>query len=239
VEYVRSATAGHEQVINWVALPADALDKPYVQLLWRYYCTDPIPTGARDELRLDDITVQTCSNPLPVTLISFNANVVEEKVLLTWTTIEERNSDYFDVERSQDARSWTSIGRITGKGTVTTLNEYRLEDPLPLAGTSYYRLKQVDTDHLYTYSHIIPVQRPRFAVSIFPNPADHILYIKVANQKDRFSYIISDVSGQVRLRSYAAPGRSSIPVGGLSSGLYLIRIHNNDGTATSLKFMKK
>jgi hypothetical protein len=239
VEYIRSATAGHEQVINWVALPADALDKPYVQLLWRYYSTDPTTSGARDELRLDDITVQTCSNPLPVTLVSFNANVVEEKVLLTWTTTEEKNSDYFDVERSHDARIWASIGSITGKGTVTTFNEYRFEDPHPLPGTSYYRLKQVDTDRSYAYSHMVSVQRPGFAVSVFPNPADHILYIKLANQKDRFSYIISDVSGQVRLRSYAAQGRSSIPVGSLSSGLYLIRIQNNDGTATSLKFIKK
>lgn len=239
VEYVRSATAGHEQLINWVALPSDALDKPYVQLLWRYYCTDATATGARDELRLDDITVQTCSNPLPVTLVSFNASVVEEKVLVTWTTTEEKNSDYFDVQRSPDTRSWGTVGRITGKGTIMALNKYRLEDPSPLPGTSYYRLKQVDTDHTYTYSHMVSVQRPGFEVSLFPNPADHILYIKLANQKDRFSYIISDVSGQIRLRSYAPQGRSSIPVGSLSPGLYLIRIQNNDGTATSLKFIKK
>lgn len=143
------------------------------------------------------------------------------------------------MERSNDARRWASIGRISGRGTISAFSEYRLEDPQPLPGTSYYRLKQVDTDQSFTYSHMIPVQRSGFAVSVFPNPADHILYIKLANQKDRFSYIISDVSGQVRLRSYAAQGRSSIPVGSLSSGLYLIRIQNNDGTATSLKFIKK
>ncbi len=239
VEYVRSATAGHEQLINWVVLPPQALDKPYVQLLWRYYCTDPTATGARDELRLDEITVQTCSNPLPVTLVSFDANAVEENVIVTWATTEEKNSDYFDVERSHDARSWAGIARIAGKGTVRALNEYRLEDAQPLPGTSYYRLKQVDTDRSFAYSHMVSVKRPDFAVSVFPSPADNVLYIRLANQKDKFSYIISDVSGRIRLRSYAPQGRSSIPVGSLSTGLYLIRIQNNDGTSSSLKFIKK
>ncbi|GGN01617.1 hypothetical protein GCM10010967_40070 [Dyadobacter beijingensis] len=239
VEYVRSAMAGHEQLMDWVALPPEALNQPYVQLLWRYYCTDPASAGARDELRLDDISVQTCSNPLPVTLLSFNARAAEEKVVLTWATAEERNSEYFDVERSRDARSWAAVGRLSAKGTTHTFTEYRLEDADPFAGTSYYRLRQVDTDQSFTYSHIATVQRPGFVASVFPSPADHILYIKLPGQKDRFSYIISDAAGNIRQRNYVPQGRSSIPVGNLTTGLYVIRIQHNDGTFTSLKFIKQ
>ncbi|GAB2565633.1 CotH kinase family protein [Spirosoma areae] len=57
VEYVRNATAGHSQVIGPVALPANLLNKPYVQLLWQYYWTSVGTSGARDELRLDDIII--------------------------------------------------------------------------------------------------------------------------------------------------------------------------------------
>ncbi|WP_041735072.1 CotH kinase family protein [Dyadobacter fermentans] len=239
VEYVRSATAGHEQVIDWVALPAEVLNKPYVQLLWRYYCTDATLTGARDELRLDDIMVQTCSDPLPVTLVSFNATTVEEKVLVTWATTEERDHDHFEVQRSHDARSWAALGRISGKGSVNSFNQYRFEDPWPLSGTSYYRLKQVDTDQTYAFSHVVTVQRPGFAASVFPNPADHILYLKIPVQKGGSSYTVMDVSGNVRLRGYVMTGRSSIPIGSLLPGFYIMKILNDDGTSALLKFVKK
>lgn len=57
VEYVRSATAGHSQIFGPVALPAALLNKPYVQLFWRYYYNGIGTTNARDELRIDDIII--------------------------------------------------------------------------------------------------------------------------------------------------------------------------------------
>ncbi|GAB3019197.1 CotH kinase family protein [Spirosoma pulveris] len=57
VEYVRNASAGHSQVIGPVALPASLLNKPYIQLLWQYYWTGVGTSGARDQLRLDDIVI--------------------------------------------------------------------------------------------------------------------------------------------------------------------------------------
>ena len=57
VEYLRETT-GHVQLMDPVLLPEAALDQDYVQLLWRYYWTDPDgTTGSRAQLRLDDILV--------------------------------------------------------------------------------------------------------------------------------------------------------------------------------------
>lgn len=58
VEYVRNATAGHSQVIGPVSLPATLLNRPYIQLLWQYYYTGIGTSGARDQLRIDDIIVR-------------------------------------------------------------------------------------------------------------------------------------------------------------------------------------
>lgn len=57
VTYQRSATAGHSQVIGPVTLPTNLLNKPYVQLLWQYYHTGVGSSGARDQLRIDDIVI--------------------------------------------------------------------------------------------------------------------------------------------------------------------------------------
>lgn len=57
VEYVRNATAGHSQSFPPIALPTAIMNKPYVQLFWRYYYTGIGTSNARDELRLDDIII--------------------------------------------------------------------------------------------------------------------------------------------------------------------------------------
>ena len=56
VEYVRAEQAGHEQAKGPAALPAEALGKEYVQLLWRYYWVSG-SSGSRAQLRLDDVEV--------------------------------------------------------------------------------------------------------------------------------------------------------------------------------------
>ena len=55
VEY-SAQTDGDMQTLDPVDLPSEAVDQPYVQLLWRYYHVDG-DSGARSQLRLDDIAV--------------------------------------------------------------------------------------------------------------------------------------------------------------------------------------
>lgn len=76
VEYSRNATDGHTQAMGPVELPAAALGEEYVQLLWRYYWTDPAgTTGSRAQLRLDDI-VAANSAVLPASALAFEAEPV-------------------------------------------------------------------------------------------------------------------------------------------------------------------
>ena len=55
VEY-SAQTDGDMQTLDPVDLPSEAVDQPYVQLLWRYYHVDG-DSGARPQLRLDDMAV--------------------------------------------------------------------------------------------------------------------------------------------------------------------------------------
>ncbi|MFT4032626.1 MAG: CotH kinase family protein [Siphonobacter sp.] len=57
IEYTRNATAGHSQTFGPTALPATLLNKPYIQLLWQYYYVASSASGARAQLRLDDIII--------------------------------------------------------------------------------------------------------------------------------------------------------------------------------------
>ena len=58
VEYMTNETAGHTRQFDPIQLPADLIDEPYVQLLWRYFHIAGT-SGLRAELRLDDIWIGT------------------------------------------------------------------------------------------------------------------------------------------------------------------------------------
>ena len=56
VEYLRSETAGDQHRFSGIALPAEIVGHPYVQLRWKYYHVSG-DNGPRAELRLDDVQV--------------------------------------------------------------------------------------------------------------------------------------------------------------------------------------
>lgn len=93
--------------------------------------------------------------PLPLKLLAFTATKTAlNKVLLQWKTAEETGCSHFDIERSGDGRQWTKIGITPAIGQQGAIQSYQFTDQLPVTGSNYYRLKQVDLDDLYDYSPI-------------------------------------------------------------------------------------
>jgi hypothetical protein len=84
--------------------------------------------------------------PLPVELSEFGVEVEEKTNKLYWTTISERNSDYFTIERSLNGAEWDYVGSVKGAGNSNNEIKYELEDRDFMKVINYYRLKQVDYD---------------------------------------------------------------------------------------------
>ncbi len=113
------------------------------------------------------------TNPLPIDLVSFTAELRGSVVDLTWTTASELNNAYFTVEKSQDAVTFKKVVAVTGKGNSTSEMAYTATDYTPYFGFSYYRLKQTDFDGTYAYSDLVIVQNDKvMESSVFPNPVD-------------------------------------------------------------------
>lgn len=102
-------------------------------------------------------TLMDDSNPLPIELIAFSANCQNNKTEVKWTTASETNNNFFTVERSADASLFEVVKTIPGSSNSNYIISYSTTDDKPLAGTSYYRLKQTDYDGSYKYSNIISV----------------------------------------------------------------------------------
>jgi len=178
----------------------------------------------------------TTANPLPVEFISFNAEYVNEKVLLTWTTASELNNDYFEVQRSTDGVSFEKIGKVKGVGNSNTLVDYEFADRKPLSGLAYYRLRQVDFDGQFDFSNIVsvivPVTERDFQAYFIPNPTtgDNInLQVVTQNLESKIHIILADLQGNVLVDLAKDPHEVSQGIqletnGNLSAGVYIAHI---------------
>ncbi|MFC2086477.1 T9SS type A sorting domain-containing protein, partial [Bacteroidota bacterium] len=114
-------------------------------------------------------------NPLPVELINFYGEVIDEQVNLFWTTASEIDNDNFEIERSEDGIHFETIANIDGYGYANELKHYKYTDKNPLYESIYYRLKQNDFDGISSYSDIINVTYKRnselYNTLLYPNPA--------------------------------------------------------------------
>ncbi len=114
-----------------------------------------------------------CNSVLPVELIEFDGNSVNNEVVLHWKTASELDNDFFSVLRSLDAVNFQVISTLPGHGTTSSVHEYQMTDPAPSFGSNYYKLRQTDYNGHWTESDIIYVSHyanGSSRISVFPNP---------------------------------------------------------------------
>ena len=178
--------------------------------------------------------VELAPTPLPVELVSFAAKLRPDGgAQLSWTTAQEKNSAYFELQRSLDGRAFEPFGRVAAAGNSTQRLTYTGTDPRPLSRATYYRLNQVDLDgtqHLSSIVVLSPAGTPR-ALTCWPNPAaaGDRPAVRLSGLTDftapvHFS-IRSVATGQL-VRQQQLPAASTVEwpvsVDGLSSGVYLV-----------------
>lgn len=121
---------------------------------------------------------------LPIELEYFNADISGEFVKLSWKTSTELNNEFFTIEKSADGIQFIELKKIPGAGYSTNEINYSCTDENPLNGTSYYRLKQTDSDGINTYSELKSIERIADTdVLFFPNPFQNNLTLKYHSEK--------------------------------------------------------
>jgi len=161
---------------------------------------------------------------LSVELLYFNANEYDNQVQLNWSTSSETQNDYFIIERSKDGKSFEEISREKGSGNSIRTNYYFSIDFSPYKGISYYRLKQVDFDGKYTYSHIQSVDMEGL-LSIYPNPSKDKFYIFGLSKTGNVKINVININGvELYNVNYFNNGISTIDLTSKPEGIYFVKI---------------
>jgi hypothetical protein len=96
-------------------------------------------------------------NLLSTELLRFRADLQNNEVLCLWTTLQEKNCDFFELEHLNKNSVWEKIAQVEAIGEVSSLSDYSVFHPFPHQGINYYRLKIVDLDGSFFYSNVAAV----------------------------------------------------------------------------------
>ncbi len=175
-------------------------------------------------------------SPLPITLLNFEAKFMGDFVSLRWSTASEINNETFIVERTNKDFLWKEVCRQDGAGNSNITLHYADRDLDPLAGISYYRLKQIDFDGQLSYSDVVSVintsSNIRHEVALYPNPtATGSVFIRIpqAAAKSPTEISILDLAGKIVWKGqYASEqGTQEIRFGNINPGLYIVSINSD------------
>ncbi|WP_165699283.1 T9SS type A sorting domain-containing protein [Hymenobacter jejuensis] len=178
--------------------------------------------------------VSFCKGTLPVELVGFTAKAKGNEVALNWSTASEKNNAKFVVERSANAADFEAVLEVAGRGNSQNTSVYAATDQHPLAGTSYYRLRQVDRDGAATYSSVVSVNAAgkATALRLYPNPATDHLTLDLRNvPAERCAVQVLSLTGRVLQTAQVAGGSTpELSLSNLPSGTYLLRVRGSSFT---------
>ena len=196
--------------------------------------------GCGNDFAIDDINLSQCpaGDVAPVTLTTFTARHKGSGVGIDWSTSQELNNRYFQVERSADGNTnWSVIASVVGAGNSQVVNNYNSYDASPLSGVNYYRLKQVDINGNYVYSNTVAVKMDlqKTAISVLANPFYNTLSVNfVSLTSQTVTARLVDITGkQVAVEKWSVYNGTTkkdfTNVSGLQTGIYILSIINNTG----------
>ena len=121
---------------------------------------------------------------------------------MEWSTESQQNDDYFNIERSADGRTWTSINKVYSKNSSSNVNNYITYDNNPPPNnTIYYRLQLYDKDGTFATSDVKSVSMAatnKAVVSVIPNPATSTVNFKIeSTTTQNVQSLLTDVSGRI------------------------------------------
>jgi hypothetical protein len=177
------------------------------------------------------------SNPLPLDFLSFTARLVNNFTRLEWVTTHEIDTDHFEVQRSADGTSFTPVANVPAVNPANPgeTNSYQATDSLPLPGTDYYRIKEVDHNGQATYSPIVFVKiSAGLSCMVYPNPAVDQLHILITcGNAARATIVIFDLRGQLitsqPIQLTPGPNQFDLNLGDKVKGMYIVKILGVDG----------
>lgn len=166
---------------------------------------------------------------LPIDLLEWNVIKVGKIAHIEWTTVSEVNNDFFEIQKSIDARNWNVLTKIEGSGNSNEYNKYNYVDEFPYLGNNYYRLRQTDFDGDFKYSKVKFIFIYDNKLMLYPNPTTDYINFTILDPNNKFKVEIFSDSGQL-IKVSTIPNKANndnrIDIRSFDNGTYFIKYLN-------------
>lgn len=163
--------------------------------------------------------------PLSVEYLSFSGKNRGAENYLEWTTTNEQNNAYFEIEKSTNGFDFKKIGTLSTRSIDGQGAFYDFVDKDIKTEKNYYRVKQIDIDQKYSYSSLVTILNNRKANAEAVLQNQTLSFTNIDKEK-KLSISIMDLSGKV---IYQQNNDTPISVQTFSRSMYFIRIENGQG----------
>lgn len=186
--------------------------------------------------------------PVKITLFTAKYEPARQCVSLHWVTATEKNNERFEIERSLDSVHFVVIGTARSIGYSRTPQHYYFDDPRPVGGEMFYRLREIDSSGKQFQTPVISAYKPITSLElagIRSANKNTELHFAIISPKSSFANVlVSDISGHV-MKTFAVTMKmganmESIYVGDLKPGVYFLQVNDTTDEGTVMeKFIHK
>ncbi len=204
--------------------------------------TNPITAVRTNIAGFSDHAIARNDVPLPVEMLSFEAECRTGGRLLTWVTGSEQNSSHFVIEKSNNGVDWLWAGNQQAAGNSVQNRLYTFFDAGSENDELYYRLRQFDLDGASVMYGPVSVlcgqQGLQSEPSVWPNPFGDYMMISFGEQPaEGYTWILRDVTGRLLADGMIQSGDVSngsyrLQLPDLPAGLYTLEL--TDPVQTSI-----
>lgn len=176
------------------------------------------------EIQGSGIPYQTvsCNVALPIDLLFFDAYKKSNYIQIDWITENEKNNDFFTVEKSDNLKDWTIVEIVDASSNSSMPVYYGIQDYEELNKTVYYRLKQTDYNGKYEYFNIVSVHGNNEYFNFYPNPVNNSNNLTIESSTEIVKIDVYNSLGVLQ-ECYYNKNNSSIDISNLSSGVYVVK----------------
>lgn len=188
------------------------------------------------------------SLPVKITVFTARYNAARNIVNLHWVTVMEKNNESFVIERSLDSTHFVVIGKARSVGNSRQSQHYYFEDPKPVGGEMFYRLREIDSTGKQYLTGVISAYKPINKLELTGvAPSDdgsRLNFAVISPGLSAANVVVADISGHV-LRSYhldmkEGANLQSIYTGDLKAGVYFLQVNDKKGNGSVMeKFTHK
>lgn len=183
-------------------------------------------------------------HPLPIELLNFEANCLNNEIVFEWCTATEKNNNYYTIQQSTDGLHYTNLTTVNGNGTTGTKSCYKYTTAAFTSGINYYRLLQTDNNGTINELNKVSVESCNSKADnlVLTNNGTKEVGVLVNSSSDKkITLLIHNSLGQIidshELEVKQGYNTLIVNLAHLSNAMYYVSAYDKEALLTSKKIV--